>query len=221
MFTALRTFRCQLLAVAAVILMTVTVMAPLAYAQSLTGRVATVSVKGAVIRNSPHKIAATVRSPQHGDRVFVLCESNGYYGVLLHDESVGWIPKWALTVGKEQVALSIPKWRSAVSATSPKSHPPAQAKAPKTTPRLTPRYSGGLYAGLGGGHWIKSISDEGDIITLEDGSVWQVSSYDTYNTTLWLPISDITVIESKDPIFPYKLINTDDSETALCKLLSR
>jgi hypothetical protein len=55
------------------------------------------------------------------------------------------------------------------------------------------------------GHWIQSISGNGEIIKLEDGSIWQVDSIDTITSSIWLPISNITVCGSY-------LINTDDGE---------
>lgn len=56
------------------------------------------------------------------------------------------------------------------------------------------------------GHWIDSVSDNGDIVKLEDGSVWHVNSSDTIDSSLWLPTSAITVCDGK-------LINTDDNES--------
>ena len=55
------------------------------------------------------------------------------------------------------------------------------------------------------GHWIQSVSGDGSIVQLEDGSVWQVDILDRLDSTLWLPISDIIVC-------PGELINTDDGE---------
>ena len=73
-----------------------------------------------------------------------------------------------------------------------------------------------FYSSPGDGHWIKSQSDDGTIITLEDDSVWQVDPLDRIDTSLWLPITDITVVESDDG---YLLINTDDGEKANAQLL--
>jgi len=55
-------------------------------------------------------------------------------------------------------------------------------------------------------HWIDSVSSDGGIIKLEDGSIWQVSVIDRITSTLWLPISDIVACDDK-------LINTDDNES--------
>jgi hypothetical protein len=56
------------------------------------------------------------------------------------------------------------------------------------------------------GHWIESVIDDGRIIKLEDGSVWEVDSIDQIDSMLWLPVSDIVVCGDK-------LINVDDNES--------
>jgi hypothetical protein len=77
------------------------------------------------------------------------------------------------------------------------------------------------YTGIGGGHWISKKSVNGNMITLEDKSLWEVHSIDRIYTMLWLPISNITVLESNSPFgkFRYELYNTDDGEKALAKYL--
>ncbi len=56
------------------------------------------------------------------------------------------------------------------------------------------------------GHWVESVSDNGGIIKLEDGSVWRVDPVDTVDSSLWLPATDIVACDDK-------LINTEDNET--------
>ncbi len=63
----------------------------------------------------------------------------------------------------------------------------------------------GLNASCESGHWIDAVMDNGALIKLEDGSLWKVSSLDTINSSIWLPISNITACD-------YRLINTDDNE---------
>jgi hypothetical protein len=63
----------------------------------------------------------------------------------------------------------------------------------------------GQSSGCEDGHWIQSIADNGEIIILEDGSIWQVDSIDTITSSIWLPVSTITICGSQ-------LINTDDGE---------
>lgn len=61
-------------------------------------------------------------------------------------------------------------------------------------------------SGCESGHWIDSVSSDGSIVKLEDGSVWQVDAGDTVDSSLWLPVSDIVACDDK-------LINTDDNES--------
>lgn len=98
--------------------------------------------------------------------------------------------------------------------TGPAYQPPAQPRSPQPS---------GYYANTGGGHWVKEKIDSGRMILLEDGSLWEISSMDRLNTTLWLRITNITVIESDDcyPGFAHMLVNTDDGEKACAKLVGR
>jgi hypothetical protein len=73
---------------------------------------------------------------------------------------------------------------------------------------------------IGGGHWIDEVSASGATISLEDGSLWLISPLDRIDTDLWLPVDDITVTHSRDPSYPYRLVNTDEGETATARFLS-
>jgi len=77
--------------------------------------------------------------------------------------------------------------------------------------------------GVGGGHWISEVSNNGAIVTLEDGSLWNISAVDRVDTALWLAATNITVLESRSPIGDYKytLVNKDDGEKALAKYLGK
>ena len=55
------------------------------------------------------------------------------------------------------------------------------------------------------GHWIQSVSSDGTIIKLEDGSVWEVDPVDAITSMMWLPTTEIVACDDK-------LINTDDGE---------
>jgi hypothetical protein len=85
-------------------------------------------------------------------------------------------------------------WESELLSSSPTS--------PQESTR-SPRASSG--SDCESGHWIKSITGNGEVIVLEDNSVWSVSSIDTIYTAIWLPISNIIVCGST-------MINTDDGE---------
>jgi hypothetical protein len=82
-------------------------------------------------------------------------------------------------------------------------------------------YGGEIYAGVGGGHWIKKNVDSGTYMILEDGSLWQVDPLDKIDAMLWLPVSDIKVVKSTSgsPGYDYTLINTDDGEEAHAKYM--
>ncbi|KYH31130.1 copper amine oxidase N-terminal domain-containing protein [Neomoorella mulderi] len=96
--------------------------------------------------------------------------------------------------------------------------PPIIPQFPTTPlPKNIPSTS---YKGLGSGHWISENSD-GKYIKLEDGSLWEISSFDQIDTRFWLTTDDITVIENNNPFYPYLLINTDEAEEAEAKLLSQ
>lgn len=89
----------------------------------------------------------------------------------------------------------------------------------RTAPRAGERVTS-EYMSTGSGHWIQE-NGNGKIITLEDGSIWQVSDFDQIDTALWLPVTDITVIRNPSGIgsFKYTLVNTEDGEKASAKYL--
>jgi hypothetical protein len=59
-------------------------------------------------------------------------------------------------------------------------------------------------------HWIDTVSDNGKIIKLEDGSLWEVDPVDSITTAIWLPITDVVVCAGK-------MLNVDDDESAHVK----
>lgn len=56
------------------------------------------------------------------------------------------------------------------------------------------------------GHWIDEVLADGQILKLEDGSLWKVDPTDTLTSSLWLPVSDVIVCDDK-------IVNVDDGET--------
>jgi hypothetical protein len=62
------------------------------------------------------------------------------------------------------------------------------------------------------GHWIDAVLNDGRLIRLEDGSLWQVDSIDTVTSSIWLPVSDIIICGNR-------LINEDDNETVHARRL--
>jgi hypothetical protein len=61
-------------------------------------------------------------------------------------------------------------------------------------------------SGCEAGHWVEYVSSDGQIVKLEDGSIWEVDAVDAIDSALWLPTTEIVVCDDK-------LINTDDNET--------
>jgi hypothetical protein len=56
------------------------------------------------------------------------------------------------------------------------------------------------------GHWIEEVLADGQILKLEDGTLWKVDPVDTITSSLWLPVSDVIVCDDK-------IVNVDDGET--------
>ena len=61
-------------------------------------------------------------------------------------------------------------------------------------------------SGCESGHWVDSVLNDGQIVKLEDGSIWEVDAVDAIDSSLWLPTTDIVACDDK-------LINTEDNET--------
>ena len=58
---------------------------------------------------------------------------------------------------------------------------------------------------------------------LEDGSLWQVDRLERLDASLWLKITNISVVEATDGAlgYDYLLINTDDDEKVHAKYLGK
>jgi hypothetical protein len=77
-----------------------------------------------------------------------------------------------------------------------------------------------VYLGAGG-RWISDASAGGALITLDDGSIWEISTPDRLFTDHWLPMEDIVVVKDKTGMQPVALMNKDNGEKAEARLLSR
>ena len=79
------------------------------------------------------------------------------------------------------------------------------------------------YTGLGRGHWVQRTANSGALVILEDQSLWSINAAHRIYTTLWLPITNITVLEARQPVGEYRywLVNTDNGERALAQFLGR
>lgn len=56
------------------------------------------------------------------------------------------------------------------------------------------------------GHWIADVLADGEILKLEDGSMWKVDPTDTVDSALWLAPSDVVVCD-------FTIVNVDEGET--------
>lgn len=63
------------------------------------------------------------------------------------------------------------------------------------------------------GHWVEAVMSDGEVVKLEDGSLWRVDDSDTVDSALWLPSTDIVVCDGK-------LINTEDNESVDAERIS-
>jgi hypothetical protein len=72
-----------------------------------------------------------------------------------------------------------------------------------------PSTNSGVYCCPGSGHWVQDKSDDGSVVTLEDGSTWLISLLDRIDTSLWLPAENVVVQESGGG---YRLINADSGD---------
>ncbi len=55
-------------------------------------------------------------------------------------------------------------------------------------------------------HWIKSVSNNGGLIKLDDGSLWRVRRSDVPTSAVWLPFAETAVCGDR-------LINEDTRES--------
>lgn len=72
------------------------------------------------------------------------------------------------------------------------------------------------YSAVGGGHLLRAVSALGGVMTLEDGSLWEISPSDQFKTAGWQPGAVITVVRlAGDDGFGYEIDNNDVDEGAL------
>tara|TARA_B100000029_G_C17193422_1_gene821545 strand:- start:52 stop:384 length:333 start_codon:yes stop_codon:yes gene_type:complete len=82
-------------------------------------------------------------------------------------------------------------------------------------------YYENYFMNLGMGHQVSEVKNNGKLLLLKDGSLWEIHPLYSRNTVLWLPQADINVEYHKAPIgdFKYLITNSNDNEIALAKLL--
>ena len=89
------------------------------------------------------------------------------------------------------------------------------------TRALLETQGGNTYAGVSSGHWVKKNVNSGTFMIFEDGSFWNIDTIDNIDAMLWLPVSEITVLNSRhsSPGYNYLIVNTDDGEQAHAKYM--
>jgi hypothetical protein len=76
------------------------------------------------------------------------------------------------------------------------------------------------YPGMGGGHFVKSVREEGRFVTLEDNSVWEIEQTDRYLTMHWEVEAGISIRSSGgDDGYVYEIDNVDKDEGASARWL--
>jgi hypothetical protein len=100
--------------------------------------------------------------------------------------------------------------------------PPNAAQQRPIAPKAVAPVAG-IYASVGGGHWIKENIDRGSMFLLEDGSLWEVDRLDRLNCSLWMRLTSITVVETKDGLngFDYMLVDRSGGQAVHAKLLGK
>lgn len=108
--------------------------------------------------------------------------------------------QWNLASG--DAAPAIAAAHPALARTAAAAQTPTPIVRPASYARPRSRSSGGC----DDGHWIDEVMSDGEVVKLEDGSLWRVDDVDTVTSSLWLPTTDIVVCSGK-------LINTEDNES--------
>jgi hypothetical protein len=78
-----------------------------------------------------------------------------------------------------------------------------------------------FYASTGSGHCVKKRIGSGRFVLLEDHSLWGISPVDSTNSRVWFSSEQIVVTNNANPRYPYRLINTDTSDTAQARLIAK
>jgi hypothetical protein len=131
---------------------------------------------------------------------------------------------WRLCSGRRAILVGVVALVGGC-ATKPWDYPPPYYRyVPQSTffspPRsVVPVVPSVAIPSVGSGHWIAEVIRDGSILQLEDGSLWEVSPLDRIYTAIWLPISEVVIVEGDDPLYPFRIVNTDDREVANVRMI--
>lgn len=158
---------------------------------------------------NPFNIRVSASLIQHGVPILSTSATNSGWGTALargsavNSRADAAVKDFRTELSKLMAHVSIradakPSVAPAARAESPT--PPQPPAAPPT------RAAGAFHGSCESGLSVRSKADDGSIVILDDGSVWQVSSVDAVDARLWLPAEQIVACDDK-------LINTDDHST--------
>ena len=78
------------------------------------------------------------------------------------------------------------------------------------------------YAGIGRWQWIKEVTSDGSMITLGDGSQWQIRpGADSADSRQWQPLTSVEVELAQSPIGDYRYTLTADGRVVRAKYLGQ
>ncbi len=63
---------------------------------------------------------------------------------------------------------------------------------------------------------ITSKSDDGAVITTDDGNSWVVNSADRVTSSLWLVTETLIEIDDSNSCSSWELVNKDDNNSSVC-----
>lgn len=72
---------------------------------------------------------------------------------------------------------------------------------------------------LGEPHWIRQTFEAGRFVLLDDGTLWEIDSFDRLTTILWLALDDVILVDDPSGIYPYtyRIINPSDRASAAAR----
>ena len=62
---------------------------------------------------------------------------------------------------------------------------------------------------------VANVTEQGDLLSLADGTLWKIAPRDIYKAKNWKPSDRVKVEKSGDFLYKYRLTNLDSGQTAL------
>ncbi len=87
------------------------------------------------------------------------------------------------------------------------------------TQLLAYKARGAEYQAIGERRYLKANIDRGEIIVLDDGSIWSIDRLSHLDASLWMRLDDVIVVPNSTGMAPYKLVNTSQNESAEATLV--